>query len=156
MAAINAPWKNKWVLRVFGLGLGALWFYWVHWVPVMGESMEPAVPDGSVVISRNYFPWEKPQKGQIVISKIPQMVFEKIPKLKKRPPNYTIVKRVTAVEGEVVNNQVLAPETYWLTGENRKHSADSRFFGPVPRSDLINQVVFVVQPFWHAWGWKQK
>jgi signal peptidase I len=40
----------------------------------------------------------------------------------------------------------LGPDEYWLMGDNRQQSCDSRRWGPVPRSDLIGPVFFVYWP----------
>jgi len=44
----------------------------------------------------------------------------------------------------------IRPGHYWMMGDNREDSADSRVFGQVPRSDLVGQAVFTVWPVTHA------
>jgi signal peptidase I len=39
---------------------------------------------------------------------------------------------------------------YWVMGDNREDSADSRVFGPVPRSALVGRAVFKVWPAPHV------
>jgi signal peptidase I len=46
----------------------------------------------------------------------------------------------------------IGPGQYWLMGDNREDSADSRVFGPVPRSDLVGRAVLTVWPVPHAGG----
>jgi signal peptidase I len=38
---------------------------------------------------------------------------------------------------------------YWMMGDNREDSADSRVFGPVPRSALVGRAVLTVWPLPH-------
>jgi signal peptidase I len=38
----------------------------------------------------------------------------------------------------------LAPDTYWMLGDNRDNSADSRYIGAVPREKLIGKAVRVL------------
>ena len=37
----------------------------------------------------------------------------------------------------------LGPEEYFLMGDNRAHSGDSRLWGPVPRQNIVGKVWFV-------------
>jgi signal peptidase I len=46
----------------------------------------------------------------------------------------------------------LRPDTYWVMGDNREDSADSRVFGPVHRSALVGRAVLTVWPVQHAGG----
>lgn len=41
---------------------------------------------------------------------------------------------------------------YFMMGDNSEHSRDSRFFGPVPRKNLLGRACFVWWPFTRRWG----
>jgi signal peptidase I len=41
------------------------------------------------------------------------------------------------------------PDHYWMMGDNREDSADSRYFGQVPRSALVGRAVVKVWPVPH-------
>jgi signal peptidase I len=90
------------------------------------------------------------------------------------PGNEDLIKRVVGIPGDVVlarggrlwrngrpvNEPYLSgkattadfgpvrvqPDHYWLMGDNRQDSADSRFFGQVPRSALVGQALVRVWP----------
>ncbi|MGD9895979.1 MAG: signal peptidase I [Candidatus Methylacidiphilaceae bacterium] len=50
--------------------------------------------------------------------------------------------------------QVVVPKDgYWAMGDNSPDSQDSRFWGPVPRNDLVGTGVFVYWPLSPRWGW---
>jgi signal peptidase I len=46
----------------------------------------------------------------------------------------------------------IRPGYYWVMGDNREDSADSRVFGQVPRSTLVGRAVLTVWPFTHVGG----
>jgi signal peptidase I len=45
---------------------------------------------------------------------------------------------------------VVPPETVWVMGDNRSNSADSRIFGPVPRSTVVGRAFARVWPIGHT------
>jgi signal peptidase I len=59
---------------------------------------------------------------------------------------------VSVPPGEAENDVVLAPtklgaNQYYVMGDNRLNSSDSRSFGPIARQDIIGRVVMVFYPF---------
>jgi signal peptidase I len=46
----------------------------------------------------------------------------------------------------------IKPGHYWVMGDNREDSADSRVFGQVPRSALVGRAVLTVWPVQHVGG----
>jgi len=44
------------------------------------------------------------------------------------------------------------PGHYWMMGDNREDSADSRYFGQVPRSALVGRAFVKVWPVTHVGG----
>jgi signal peptidase I len=46
----------------------------------------------------------------------------------------------------------IKPDSFWVMGDNREDSADSRVFGPVHRSALVGRAVLTVWPVPHAGG----
>jgi len=44
-------------------------------------------------------------------------------------------------------------DCYWAMGDNSPNSMDSRFWGGVPRQNLIGRGYFVFWPFTSRWGW---
>ena len=61
-------------------------------------------------------------------------------------PGYEMVKRVTALPGEVVGERTLDEDEYWVEGDHPNASSDSRQFGPVRRDLLKARVVLVYWP----------
>jgi signal peptidase I len=94
------------------------------------------------------------------------------------PSTEDFIKRVIALPGDTVEGKdgrvwvngrylyepYLPPDTvtssfgpvkvpagqYWVMGDNRDDSRDSRFFGPIRGSTIVGRTVFRVWPFWRA------
>ncbi len=52
----------------------------------------------------------------------------------------------TAQIGSAIRTQVIAPNHYFVMGDNRPESCDSRVWGTVPRSDIIGKAVLIFWP----------
>ncbi|MFH0928718.1 MAG: signal peptidase I [bacterium] len=119
---------------------------------VKGAAMEPAYNDGDYLlatkIDRNF------QRGDVVIMNYLNKTF--------------MVKRIVGLPGEtieiknnqvLINNQVLTEsyvlgsmadadplvigsDQYFVLGDNRPQSFDSRYFGPVLKADIVGKVFF--------------
>ncbi len=50
------------------------------------------------------------------------------------------------------NNVTLSPDEFFACGDNQPNSADSRFWGPVQRKNLVGPTFFVYWPFGPHWG----
>jgi signal peptidase I len=100
-------------------------------VEVRGDSMLPALEPGDWAVAI-----EKPIRvGDVVVVEHPDR------------PGFELVKRVTAMPGDVVaDGRVLGPDEYWVQGDAGASSSDSRTFGPVRRADVRGTVVFVWWP----------
>jgi signal peptidase I len=44
-------------------------------------------------------------------------------------------------------------DCYWAMGDNSPNSADSRYWGGVPKQNLVGRGYFVFWPFTKRWGW---
>jgi signal peptidase I len=44
-------------------------------------------------------------------------------------------------------------DCYWAMGDNSSNSRDSRYWGGVPRQNLVGRGYFVFWPFTERWGW---
>jgi len=52
-----------------------------------------------------------------------------------------VAKRIVAVPGDTIYSQVLPPDTYWIEGDNKEHSIDSRKCGPITRSQIKGVII---------------
>ncbi len=61
-------------------------------------------------------------------------------------PGFELVKRLTALPGGSVGALVLGPDEYWVTGDRRGSSTDSKWFGPVGARHIRGLVRFTYWP----------
>ena len=135
---------------------------------VHGTSMEPSFSEGQrLVISRLNYLFGDPQRGDIVVFNSPNPLRDNEPSL---------IKRVIGMPGDTiefidqqlyVNNGLLdepyinepcaardcedelwelGPDEYFVMGDNRNVSRDSRAFGPVPGENIIGEALLRFWP----------
>jgi len=135
---------------------------------VHGTSMEPSFSEGQrLVISRLNYLFGDPQRGDIVVFNSPNPLRDNEPSL---------IKRVIGMPGDTiefidqqlyVNNVLLdepyinepcaardcedelwelGPDEYFVMGDNRNVSRDSRAFGPVPGENIIGEALLRFWP----------
>ncbi|PJF28909.1 MAG: signal peptidase I [Phototrophicales bacterium] len=133
---------------------------------VHGRSMEPTFVEGQrLIISRINYMLGDPQRGDIVVFNSPQA----------RDDDPSLIKRVIGLPGELVeirDREVyingerldepyikepctrqcrdrqwqLANDEYFVMGDNRNVSNDSRAFGPIKHSAIIGEALFRYWP----------
>jgi signal peptidase I len=130
---------------------------------VDGSSMLPTFVDGErLIVSRVHYLLTRPQRGDIV-------VFNSMDN-----DNIMLIKRVIGEPGDMVEwrdhqlylnghfvqedyinepctscpdeTWILEANQYFVMGDNRNHSRDSRSFGPVPIGHIVGRVVFRYWP----------
>lgn len=112
-------------------------------VEVKGASMEPTFHNGQrLLVSSAYWLVGSLKRNDIVVV--------------QNQNNEFIIKRVYAVGGDtvdwynapenwsLVNGEYVVPQNqFYLLGDNRPLSEDSREFGPVPANEIIGKVIVV-------------
>jgi signal peptidase I len=140
-------------------------FFLYQPVQVEGTSMSPRLANHErILVNKFIYRFEAIQRGDIVVFWFPL------------DPNKSYIKRVVGLPGEqvsVVDGQVLvngsplqepylsaraldretippvlvAPDHYYVLGDHRESSNDSRVWGTVPRRFIYGKAVFVYWPF---------
>ncbi|MGC9603174.1 MAG: signal peptidase I [Minisyncoccia bacterium] len=133
---------------------------------VSGSSMEPGFSNGNyLLVDELTYHFRNPERGEVVVFKYP-----------KDPSSYFIKRIIglPGETVEVNNGQVeimsggspqilrepyilqkmdvadftkkLGPDEYFVMGDNRNFSFDSRSWGPLPKDDLVGVVRFRLWP----------
>lgn len=130
---------------------------------VSGGSMEPNFKDGEfVLVDQISYRFAEPKRGDVVILKFPGQPKEKYIKRiiglpfetisikdgfvyindKKLNERYLPFGRQTSPEMKIT----LGKEEYFLLGDNRENSNDSRFWGPCPKNYILGRAIFILWP----------
>ncbi|MBI2003714.1 MAG: signal peptidase I [Parcubacteria group bacterium] len=124
---------------------------------VKGASMEPSFEDGDyLIIDEISYRFKKPVRGEVIVFRFPE------------DPKQYFIKRVVALPGETVpagfvidesgylasaqitegNLKIkLKEDEYFVLGDNRLHSSDSRSWGALERRLIIGKTFIRVWPF---------
>jgi len=132
---------------------------------VKGQSMEPNFENGNyLIIDELSFRFRDPRREEVVVFRYP------------RNPSQRFIKRIIGLPGEkieikagsiMVNDQILDESEYlpfglqtpgniqislneneyFVLGDNRISSFDSKQWGPLPRKNIIGRVYFRAWPF---------
>jgi signal peptidase I len=129
---------------------------------VTDNSMQPGLSSGSnVMINKLAYLFRPPQRGDVIALHLPTNT------------SVDLVRRVIALPGDtihidgdhvtvngvvlnepyvsmnttpIVNTWKIPPDQYFVLGDNRPTSEDSRFWGPIPKAYIIGKAIFVYWP----------
>lgn len=136
---------------------------------IRGQSMEPNFQDGDyLIIDEISYRFEAPERGDVIVFKYPRNPTQRYIKRIIGLPGETVEIK----DGEVViynqnqakqlneNNYLpasiltpgsarvqLKPDEYFVLGDNRSVSFDSRSWGVLPKEDIVGRVFVRMFPF---------
>jgi signal peptidase I len=138
---------------------------------VIGSSMEPTFYDYHyLIIDRLTYDFSDPQRGDVIVLDLPQNTSRALIKRVIGLPGETVSLSGTSVtiknsehpEGFTLDETyldpadlggatdmtvTLGPDQFFVLGDNRKVSADSRLWGTLPREDIVGRVFVRLYPF---------
>jgi signal peptidase I len=140
---------------------------------INGASMEPNFHNGEYILTNKVlYKFREPVRGDVVIFKSPKNKDVDYIKRIIGLPGDTVglLKNSLYVNGQKVEEPYLSPGiiifggsylqegseilvppgTYFVVGDNRPHSSDSREFGPIPKEDFIGVAFLRYWPFSEA------
>jgi nickel-type superoxide dismutase maturation protease len=116
-----------------GAGIAAAFLRWRPFrVEIEGPSMSPTLEPGdwalAVAVGRL-------RRRDVVVIEHPTR------------PGFEVVKRIIALPGELTSvGRLLRSDEFWVEGDNRGASTDSRQFGPVTRDRVRARIRLVYWP----------
>jgi signal peptidase I len=131
---------------------------------VRGVSMDPNLSEGQwLVVSKINHYLHLPQRGEIVVFHFPGTQRDKyIKRIVGLPGEKVAIKGgKVSINGQLLHesylpqkkkiagqvNMELEKGEYFVLGDNRDQSNDSRAWGPLPRDRIIGQAVYLLYPF---------
>ena len=163
-------WALEWslvLLVAVGMAIGVRAFV-VQTYFIPSASMEPTLAIGDRILV------DKLSYRLHGVGRFDIVVFAKPPKEVADPTVKDLVKRVIGMPGDVISSfggqvringhvlhepflppgtvttgiatQKIPPDEYFVMGDNRSDSQDSRIFGPIPRSLIVGRVVLRIWP----------
>lgn len=136
-------------------------------IPLDGPSMQPGLhTDERVLVNSLAYSFHGPQRGDVIVFHPPTAPADRYIKRIIGLPGDTITLTLdtVAVNGVTLHEPYItlappgetenpSPQTvkldesqYFVMGDNRTDSQDSRFFGPITQRDIIGKAEFVVWP----------
>lgn len=130
---------------------------------VQGVSMQPGlVSDEYVLVNKVAYLFHAPERGDVIVFHYPLDTSEDFIKRVIGLPGDTITVTGTTVnvDGTTLSEPyisqranptgqkwVVPPDSYFVMGDNRPVSDDSRIWGYVPNYDIVGKAVMVYWPF---------
>jgi signal peptidase I len=159
------------VYTVVALGL-ALFIRFFIAAPyiVSGASMEPTFDNYHyLIVDRISYDLTNPERGDVIVFDLPQNLDRALIKRVVGLPGETVslyggevtIINVAYPDGFTLSEPYLDPaniggatdmtvtlgsDQYFVLGDNRKVSADSRLWGPLPREDIVGRVLVRLYP----------
>ena len=138
---------------------------------VSGDSMDPTFQDGEyLIIDELSYYFRAPERGEIVVFRYPYdpskffikriiglpgetvVINSGTVRVKKNENDAGFILEEPYIEGGTNKNisQLLASNEYFVLGDNREQSSDSRVWGPVKEKLITGRVLLRLFPVVHA------
>lgn len=166
--------RSLFIYTIVALGI-ALFVRFIVAAPyvVSGSSMEPTFENWDyLIIDKVTYRLSEPQRGDVIVLDMPENTSRALIKRIIGLPGETLAISGTAPtvtitnaghpKGFVLNEPyissanfggatdmtvTLGPDQYFVLGDNRRVSADSRLWGILPRQDIVGRVLVRLFPF---------
>ncbi|MDD5415824.1 MAG: signal peptidase I [Candidatus Daviesbacteria bacterium] len=154
---------------IFGAIFVSIYLFIAQFHKVQGNSMVPTFHNGDYLITEKIsYRFRNPKHGEVVVLKNPRDESQDFIKRIIAVPgdSLQISKNSVFVNGQIIKENYLPPDTqtragafmqesniikagsnqYFVFGDNREHSSDSRDWGPVTKEDIVGKAFFRYYP----------
>lgn len=134
---------------------------------IQGHSMEPTLHDQEyVLVNKAAYLFRPPARGDIIVFEYPLNLQENYVKRIIAVPGdvISVVGEQVTVDGVTLHepyinkddpynpfapfsNHIVGPDQYFVMGDNRGNSSDSRDWGLVPRNDILGKAIIIYWPY---------
>ena len=134
---------------------------------VDGMSMEPTLHNQEyILVNKAAYVFHAPQRGDVIVFEYPlDPQVDYVKRIIALPGDViSVVGEKVTLDGvtlresyvnpsdpfnpfQPIYNRIVPPNAYFVMGDNRGNSSDSRQWGFVPRQNIIGQATFVYWPF---------
>ena len=97
--------------------------------------MLPTFENGDyLIVDELTYHFREPEHGEVIIFKYP------------KDTSKFFIKRIIGVPGDTVDGKTLGKDAYFVEGDNRNASSDSRIWGALPRGLIIGRPLLRLLP----------
>jgi len=154
---------------IFGAIFASIYLFVAQFHKVSGNSMVPTFHNSDYLITEKVsYRFRDPKKGEVIVLKNPRDESQEFIKRIIAVPGDSlhISKNSVFVNGQEVNEDFLPSDTqtmagafikedsiikagdnqYFVFGDNREHSSDSRNWGPITKEEIVGRAFFRYYP----------
>jgi signal peptidase I len=111
------------------------------------------------------FPWNKDYYGPVYLPKRGQTLeinaqnfsfYERAIKNYENNPSFELIDNQPCINGQPIKTYTFKLDYYWMMGDNRDNSLDSRFWGYVPENFILGKPLFVFFSIQYAHEYNEK